>query len=949
KIDTMKLYANNKNGLQELSVKTGFLYADIKGQYQLTQLGDVFQQIIDPYFSFNEKKKSKILSPYQFNIDISANDHPVLRALFPNLKQMKPIALVGNFSSDTGWSVFAKAPYVAYGNHILKGGNILAHTKNGEKLKFKTSFDNYHNGTTFNIYASSLEGIIQNNKIDFDLKIKDKESIEKYTLGGIISIPTPNNYSLSLKPDNLLLNYEKWKVASGNSIQYIDSNILAKDFILSRDNQKLSINSHSQQTNSPLQIDFTNFQIKTLSALAQQDSLLVNGLMNGKITVKNLQKNPIFLADITVIDLSIYQDTIGNLTAKIDNEVNNKYHADASLNGRGNQVKIRGDYWVDPVNSRFDFALDIPKFQVKSLEGFSKGAIRDSRGFLFGNVKVSGDFKNPNIDGKINFDNTSFNITTLNSVFRIDKEAIAIINNKGIEFDKFTIRDTINNSMTLSGMANSTNFINYQFNMNLRARNFQAINSTKKDNQLFYGKMVFSTNLKINGTPTHPIVDGDFTVEDNTDFTVVLPQGNQGIESREGIVRFVDRSATAEDSLFMRPYDSLNVSQLIGYDVSVNINVKNKAIFNLVVDEGNGDFLRLKGDAQLNGGIDASGKITLVGSYEIDEGSYDLSFNFLKRKFNIQKGSRIVWTGEPTSAQIDITATYTANTAPLDLVGNQIAGDPIIYRQKLPFDVYLMMNGELMKPAITFDIVLPSDKNYSVSTDVINTVQNRLIQLRQEPANMNKQVFALLLLNRFVGDDPFSNSANSGLDAGTFAKQSVSKLLTEQLNSLTANLIDGVDINFDVATTEDFSTGKKLDKTNFNVAVSKRLLNDRLTVTVGSNFELEGPQAGHQQNNFADNININYKLSKDGRYALRFYRKNDFTGTIEGYVVETGIGFIITVDFNKFKDLFSNKERRRKKREIKKINKEIEKKEELKTDKEKEKTTSIKKDNNEDS
>ena len=184
--------------------------------------------------------------------------------------------------------------------------------------------------------------------------------------------------------------------------------------------------------------------------------------------------------------------------------------------------------------------------------------------------------------------------------------------------------------------------------------------------------MLFSTNLTIKGTPEHPVIDGDLTINDKTDFTVVLPQEQQGVESREGIVRFVDKSATAQDSLFMAPYDSLKISSLVGYDVSLNINIVKEAVFNLIVDAGNGDFLRLKGGAQLTGGIDASGKITFVGSYEIEEGSYDLSFNFLKRKFNIQKGSRIVWTGEPTTAQIDVTAIYIANTAPLDLVQGQI-------------------------------------------------------------------------------------------------------------------------------------------------------------------------------------------------------------------------------------------------------------------------------------
>ncbi|MEO8568675.1 MAG: translocation/assembly module TamB domain-containing protein, partial [Ginsengibacter sp.] len=461
------------------------------------------------------------------------------------------------------------------------------------------------------------------------------------------------------------------------------------------------------------------------------------------------------------------------------------------------------------------------------------------------------------------------------------------------------------------------------FDLTVKADNFQAINSTKNDNKLFYGKMVFSTNLTIKGTPIQPIVTGSLAVNENTDFSVVLPQSEPGVVKREGIVRFVDYSATDEDSLFMAPYDSLKTSPLLGYDVSVNLTINRNATFNLIVDQGNGDFLRLKGDGQLTAGIDPSGKITLVGSYEINEGSYDLSFNFIKRKFIIQKGSRIVWTGEPTTAQVNVTAIYVANTAPLDLVQGQTEGIVNMYKQKLPFEVNLIINGELMKPQITFDITLPTNKNYNVDNAVTDVVQTKLNQLRQEPAEMNKQVFALLLLNRFVSQNPFDNSSGGSLDANTFARQSVSRLLTEQLNQLTEGLIEGVDINFDLATTQDYTTGSQQNRTDFNVGITKRLLNDRLTVTVGNDFQLEGPRPTKgQQNAVAGNIAIDYKLSKDGTYMLRAYRKNDYTGTLDGYVIETGIGFIITVDYNKFKDIFLSAAQKRKKREIRKQNKE---------------------------
>jgi hypothetical protein len=47
--------------------------------------------------------------------------------------------------------------------------------------------------------------------------------------------------------------------------------------------------------------------------------------------------------------------------------------------------------------------------------------------------------------------------------------------------------------------------------------------------------------------------------------------------------------------------------------------------------------------------IDSSGKTSLTGRYELKEGSYEMNFNLIKRKFDIKSGSYILWTGEPTA------------------------------------------------------------------------------------------------------------------------------------------------------------------------------------------------------------------------------------------------------------------------------------------------------------
>ena len=473
--------------------------------------------------------------------------------------------------------------------------------------------------------------------------------------------------------------------------------------------------------------------------------------------------------------------------------------------------------------------------------------------------------------------------------------------------------------MVIDGLAGTTNFINYNLDLRVKAKNFRGINTAKQEKSLYYGQLYFNTNLNIKGTESAPVVDGSFNVLEKTNLTIVVPQAEPGVVDREGVIQFVDMDAPETDSLFQQvlaTYDSsFNKSAMKGYDVSVNIEIVKEAIFNLVIDEANGDFLKLQGQALLNGGIDPSGKITLTGSYEIDKGGYELSFNFIHRKFDIQKGSKITWTGEPTTAIIDVTAVYIANTSPIDLVINQIS-DPTqkgYYQQKLPFNVKLNVKGELIKPDLTFDIELPKEGNLRVNNEVLTTVNTRLDQIRAEPSELNKQVFALLLLNRFVSDNPFQSSGSGGgFNAGSFARQSVSKILTEQLNKLAGSLIAGVDINFDVNSEDDYTTGQRTDRTDFNVSLSKRLLNNRLKVSVGSNYELEGPQQSQQNNsNLIGNITVDYYLSQDGSYLLRGYRKNDYDYVLEGQVVETGLKFIISADYNKLKDLLRKKRKQK--------------------------------------
>lgn len=912
-VDSIEVKAGRTDSGQFINIRSDIMTAALTGKYNVLQLGTVIQQSIQPYYSLVPNYKIVPVDTYDFSLNAYINNGPLLKTFVPGLGHLEPVALRAHFATNEGFQTYINTPLIIFNGNKLENLTLNAGTTTAA-IAVNATMQKFSSGTAMNLYATTINAVIANNRINFMVGIKDKNAKDKYRLGGTVDQPEQGIIALTFRTDSMMLNYAQWTMARSNLIRFNSNNgdINITNFVLGRGDQHLKIQSNSPTVNAPLHVNFSNFRIGTITGFLKQDTLLADGILNGHFILSNITQRPTFTSDITVTDLTVMKDTVGNLALKVDNTTQNTFTAEGTLSGKGNDIALGGHYYVRPANQgTYDLTMDIRQLQMTSIAAASMGTLTRASGYINGKIDIKGTFEKPVVNGSLNFNKAGFTPAMLGSFFMVDQERINI-NQAGILFDTFTIRDSVNNTLVLDGYAYTSNFINYRFDLEIKANNFQAINTTKRSNALYYGKLYFDSDLRVRGTETSPVVDGAITINESTDFTVVMPQQQPGVVEREGIVRFVDMDSVKIDTTLFASYDSLNKSNLTGIDVSVNIEVNRKATFSLVVDEANGDFVRMKGEAQLTGGIDKSGKVTLAGSYEIDEGSYEISFNLLRRKFNIQKGSKIIWLGEPTRANVNVTAVYIANTSPLTLVENVITENPNFYKQKIPFEVLLKLEGQLMRPEISFDIRLPERKNYTVGGNVNEIVDVRLAQLRQDPSEMNKQVFAVLLFNRFVSENPFASGGGGGFNAGMIARQSVSKLLAEQLNDLASDLIAGVEINFDVQSFEDYSTGSASNRTDLNVSLSKQLLNDRLKVTVGNNFKLEGPQNASQggaASGLAGNIALDYQLSRDGRYMIRTYRKNEYEGQVEGYIIETGMTFIITLDYNHFRDLFQKKKK----------------------------------------
>lgn len=920
-LQEIQLIALNTADENRIDLTSQVADVHLLGKYKLTQIFDSLLETLNTYYAFRpSEKKIEIDSGQYFVLDATIKDDDLIRKFVPELKDFQTITINGSFNADSRKiELDGELPFIQYGENSIEKGTFSV-TNFNDELQYNLNVNSLKN-ESFALNKIEIKGDVKDNVLGYDISTRNEEDKIQFLLAGNLKSMNEIN-EISLNPNGLVLNSEDWKVNPDNRIQISDKGIFADNFKISKGNSQISLQSENQNFNSPLNINIDNFEIETLTKLIESDSLLASGRINGKAQVRNIQKNMNLDADLKISEFMVFGNPVGNLTAKVNSDSYQLMNANIELTGNKNQANVVGTF--NSKTSQFDMNVAIDQLQMESIQGFTMNNLIDSEGYLSGKLNVSGTTDSPKIKGKLNFNQVGFTIKETGSKFKNINDPI-LFTDRGLEFHNFEIKDLDANAIVMDGQILTQTYTDFAFNLDVNAKNFKLIDSEEDREAMMFGKLAIDADLAIRGDLDLPKVNGSLKVTENTDFTFILPQSSPQLQARDGIVEFIDQShpqlTVDEDD------DKLSAqSKISGLDVSVNIEVVKEAKMSIVIDKANGDFVKLQGEAELTGGIDPSGKMNLTGIYAVEKGSYELTVSLLKRKFDIQKGSTITWTGDPLSAVLDLTAIYKTNAAPIDLLQQQISGlssaEVNRYKQQIPFNTLLILKGELMKPEISFKITTDED-NHSVSSDVLDNVKMKLNQLETDEAERNKQVFALLLLNRFVGENPFETEG--GLSAETMARQSVSAILSQQLNNLAADLIQGVDIDLGLDSRDDYTSGQKNTRTDLNLNVSKRLLNDRLKITVGSNFGIEGDaRENEEMTNIAGDISIDYRLSKDGRYTLRAYRKDEYQVALQGQIIETGVGFIITLEYDEFKEIFERKRRNRMDKMNRRMNKNIE-------------------------
>ncbi|MBA9078382.1 translocation/assembly module TamB domain-containing protein [Rufibacter quisquiliarum] len=900
-IDTLNLALVQRPGQTQVRLLSDILTANLDGNIALGNLAPELINHISRYYDMGNGPYRASATPQQFTFGMALHKPRVIAAFVPGLRRIQLDTLYGSYDSRTAnLEVHGLLPRIRYSGYRLDSLTLNVDS-NPDQLNYAVRAERVRQDTTFRVNNLVLAGNVQDNIVAARAANMSAGGEEETAIGVQLK-QLANALEVNISPD-LVINRDKWAVSPNNFVRYYTASgaVVANNLQLSNGPQSIALQSQNPNNqNSPLNVNIQNLDLGYLARAVTQDDSLLAGQLNGQATINDLAGTMSFTADMDLTGLRYQNNPVGDIAVEARNTTANRYDVNARLTGNGNNVAVTG-YYLATEGQPMSFDVTLDQLNLASVQPFTQGMLKDMSGGLGGTVAVRGSASSPNIQGDLQFQNASFNVAMLNSTYRIPDERL-VVNNEGIQFNQFSLVDSLGNEAVINGAILTTNFIDYRFNLRATTDNFLAMNSTAADNPLYYGTVFLDSDTRITGDLNVPVINTNVKVAPNSTFTYVMPDEPTSV-NREGIVVFVDVDSTRNRRLRrQKELDTLD-AEVSGIEMAMTLELTDETPINVIVDPNAGDQLTIRGNTTLNLGYDVTENITLTGRFDVTEGSYEMSlYELVERRFEFSPESYVVWTGDPYTPDVNVTAIYKVDAAPYELIANQDPNPAPQFRQKMPFEVHLNMSGELMNPAISFSIAMEENARGDAE------IEARLEQLNQptQESERTKQVFSLLVLGRFMAPDPLASSGGGGINSAL--RGSASKVLSDQLNNLTGKYLGGLGLDLGLNTYDDYSTGEGQSRTDLNVALQQLLLNDRLTVRFGTDINLEGSgqSSASGASGFAGDVLVEYSVLPDGRLRLRAFRQNSYEGFLDGQLQRTGLSLIFVKDYDNLAELFKN-------------------------------------------
>ena len=336
------------------------------------------------------------------------------------------------------------------------------------------------------------------------------------------------------------------------------------------------------------------------------------------------------------------------------------------------------------------------------------------------------------------------------------------------------MQDEKGNSAYVKGQIKHNFFDDMVFNIAIEeADNIMVLNTTKKDNDVFYGTGFATGRASFKGPIDNLTIDIKGKTNKGSNLTIPIYD-----DSDNTLVEYIRFKKVEKDSVKLtvdKPSNGQKMTMNFDFDITED------AEFVLLFDEVLDDRISGRGSGNIKMEYTTGQDFYMYGVYSITEGIYPFSSpTLVSEKFDLREGGQIVWNGDPYNAKINLQAAVARNRAnPSDLMGSVNTGTED-YNTNINMNVILNLKGDLFSPDITFDWEFPETGSISRFTE-FNTLVRKI---EADPDELNRQVFSLITFGSF------SPASNFGLTLGSssndyidIVSSSIGTFLSNQVNN----------------------------------------------------------------------------------------------------------------------------------------------------------------------
>ncbi|WP_317896576.1 translocation/assembly module TamB domain-containing protein [Aurantibacillus circumpalustris] len=891
KLSTFNIQMEQNSADKKIRLSAEYLNAAIYGRYNVSNLQHAFESFLNTYYP-GYFKKTILDKKYkdELTFQIKIKKFKTINELFlPDVMVASGTIFDGNFNAaENKLNLQVKSPKFNY-KDLFMTDLVLILNENQKTVLAELSGKSFHiadslTAENFNCVVKSFDKEFKY-AVDWD-NLKAPSNKGKIT--GQINIEDSffkiNNEELSVT-----LNDSTWNLISSNKIT-IDTTGAIFIAPMSIVNKLQSINiagALSTHNGDSLVIATENVVLEQFNRLLQEFSLKLEGRLNGNITLSNVNNNFAFNGDVNLTQLKINNNSVGQL------QVNTVYFTKEKIirlsgytslgitNESGElskNISFKGFYYPEKKTESIDIDFAAKPANLRLLNPFLEGILEIKDGFVNGAGKVHGTPNKIKIDGKFRLFRSEVKVDYTNVTYNITGD-IEVMPDQ-IRFSEMAIREkgTKFAQGYLNGNLFHTNFNKMQIDYDITYKNMLILNTTEKENKTFYGKVYGTGTLGIYGFINKLNMNIENTTNRNTKF--YLPLDGPAEIGESDFIQFVKRDTTTVKK----------ETGLTGFNLEMLIHATPDAQAQIIIDKAAGDVLNVQGQGDLKIKVNTLGKFEMTGDYVFTDGDYLFTLeNVINKKFDIEAGSSISWSGNPLGAEIDVTASYKQRASIAPLLNDSA-------KTRTPVDCKLIITGKLFSPNINFEIDFPN---------ISSEERSKINSVLSDEAELNRQVFSFLLFRTFTKPLIY-NTNGGGVTAGGAAASTGSELLSnrvsEFLNTHFGTLTGIRDLQLGV----NYRPGTQTSSETVDLALSKQFLDNK--VSVDGNFGVNNNATNHNSNGLIGDVNIDYKLSADGRFRLKgFNKSNDNTqSTLSGGNYTQGVGLFYRLEFETLGSLYRN-------------------------------------------